>query len=130
MKRSFCYICEGAAAGLPLPATLAWWILWRGVNYSSLCRGWTLNFLEVRGVEELGCALIGFSACGAGVFSEGRITMKITVGAVERFIRSGLGMPDVVGVVIESVVLCTEEGGGGDIPKRIWDQVESLEKRG
>jgi hypothetical protein len=52
-KRRFCYICEGAAAGRPLPATLAWWILWRGVNYSSLCRGCSLNFLKVRGVEEV-----------------------------------------------------------------------------
>ena len=46
------------AAGRALPATLAWWILGRGVNYSSLCRGCSLNFLKVRGVEEV--------ICGAG----------------------------------------------------------------
>ena len=42
-----------SAAGRALPATLAWWILWRRVNYSSLCRGCTLSFLKVRGVEEV-----------------------------------------------------------------------------
>ena len=43
-----------SAAGRALPATLAWWILGRRVNYSSLCRRCTLSFLKVRGVEEVG----------------------------------------------------------------------------
>ena len=44
-----------SAAGRALPATLAWWILWRRVNYSSSCWRCTLSFLKVRGVEEVFC---------------------------------------------------------------------------
>lgn len=43
-----------SAAGRALPATLAWWILGRRVNYSSSCRRCTLSFLKVRGVGEVG----------------------------------------------------------------------------
>lgn len=88
----------GAAAGWPLPATLAWWILWRGVNYSSLCRGCSLNFLGVRGVEEVRCRSdLLFRLQCVSLFPKGGTTMKIAAGAVGWFIRSGLGMPDVVG---------------------------------
>ena len=55
MGRRFCYLCNGTRrTGRALPATLAWWILWRRVNYSSLCRVYPSTFWRVEEWERCG----------------------------------------------------------------------------
>ena len=57
-----------SAAGRALPATLAWWILWRWVNYSSLCRG-------VNGNRE--CSIFGKIECS--VFRNSSTSFSVTM---------------------------------------------------